>query len=105
MEPLSIWESIALVALGVLVVLWFRPGLKAAMEKSRNADQQDWQSLVMPLGLVVLFVLLLIALARSTSTSSKHDAEFKDEITTWNEIAQAPLADAPRYGNRRNCLS
>jgi hypothetical protein len=48
----------------VLVVLWLRPGLKAALKQSRQAQHKDWQSLLLPLGLVMLFVLLLIALAQ-----------------------------------------
>jgi hypothetical protein len=32
------------------------------LEQSRQAQHKDWQSLLLPLGLVILFVLLLIAL-------------------------------------------
>ncbi|HXH02400.1 MAG TPA: hypothetical protein VNN09_03680 [Candidatus Competibacteraceae bacterium] len=63
MQPLSTWEVIALGLLALLVVWLFRPGLKAALEQSRNAPK-DWPAVLLPLGLVVLFVLLLIALAR-----------------------------------------
>ena len=55
-------SNIELIVLGALVVLllfWTRPGLKAALARSRQAPA-DWQSLVLPLGLVVLFVLFLI---------------------------------------------
>jgi hypothetical protein len=32
------------------------------LKQSRQAQHKDWQSLLLPLGLVILFVLLLIAL-------------------------------------------
>ena len=35
-----------------------------SLKQSRQAQHKDWQSLLLPLGLVVLFVLLLIALAQ-----------------------------------------
>lgn len=55
-------SSIEMIVLGALVVLllfWTKPGLKTALERSKQAPA-DWQSLVLPLGLVVLFVLFLI---------------------------------------------
>ncbi len=59
---MPILEQILIVVVTVLVVLWIQPGLKAALKQSRQAQRKDWQSLLLPLGLVILFVLLLIAL-------------------------------------------
>lgn len=64
MEPVGIWGSLLLGALAVLVILWFRPGIQAAMEQSRRAEQKDWRSVLVPVGLVIVFVILLIAMAR-----------------------------------------
>ena len=61
---MPVWEQALIAVVTVLVVLWFRPGLKVALEQSRQAQHKDWQSLLLPLGLVILFVLLLIALAQ-----------------------------------------
>ncbi len=63
MESLSIWEIIGLGALAVFVIFWFRPGLKAALAQSRTAEK-DWKGALIPLGLVVLFLILLIAVVR-----------------------------------------
>jgi hypothetical protein len=63
MNQMPVWEQALIAVVTVLVVLWLRPGLKAALEQSRQAQHKDWQSLLLPLGLVILFVLLLIALA------------------------------------------
>lgn len=57
------WEILLGGLVAVLVILWFQPGIKAVIERSRTA-KRDWPAALIPLGLVVLFVLLLIQLAR-----------------------------------------
>lgn len=61
---MELWQQILLGALALLVVFWFRPGIKATLERSKEAPK-DWTGALIPLGLVVVFVILLIALARS----------------------------------------
>jgi hypothetical protein len=64
METAAWWEILLGGLAAVLVVLWFRPGIRAAIERSRTA-QKDWPAALIPLALVVLFVLLLIASVRA----------------------------------------
>ncbi len=59
MESFSTWESILLGAMVLLVILWFRPGIKATWQQSQNTES-DWMGLLLPLGLVVLFVIFLM---------------------------------------------
>jgi hypothetical protein len=61
METFSTWESLLLGTLVLLVIFWMRPGIKASIEQSRNA-KSDWPGLLVPIGLVVLFVIFLIAM-------------------------------------------
>lgn len=61
METVNLWEALLVGAMALLVFFWFRPGLKAAMQRSSEAEK-DWGAVIIPLGLVILFVLLLIAL-------------------------------------------
>ncbi len=61
---MALWEQILLGVLALLVLLWFRPGLKAALQKSRDAEQKDWHGVLFPVGVVVLFVILLIVMVR-----------------------------------------
>ena len=44
----------------VLILLWFRPGLKAAFRERRQASQAEWLSALIPIALVAAFVVLLI---------------------------------------------
>ena len=61
---MALWEKILLGVLVLLVVLWFRPGIKAALQRSREAENKDWKGVLLPIGAVVLFVLLLIMMVR-----------------------------------------
>jgi len=62
METMGLWEKLLLGVLVVLVLLWFRPGLKAAFRDRRKASQSEWMSLLIPIALVAAFVVLLIIL-------------------------------------------
>lgn len=58
------WEQVLLGMAAVVLVFIFWPGVKAAMQKSREAENPDWQGALIPIGAVVIFVILLIVLAR-----------------------------------------
>ncbi len=60
-EQVPTWELLAAGAVALLVVFLFRPGIRAAFEQSKNAPK-DWAGVLLPLGIVVLFVILLIAI-------------------------------------------
>jgi hypothetical protein len=62
---MELWEQLLLGALGLGVFFLFRPGIRQAMEKSQQAENKDWQGVLFPIGLVVLFVIVLIMLARN----------------------------------------
>ena len=58
---LSTWEMIALGAIALIVIFLFVPGIKKIQEDSQKAEK-DWKGVLLPIGAVVLFVILLIAL-------------------------------------------
>ncbi|MDQ5908420.1 MAG: hypothetical protein QG599_511 [Pseudomonadota bacterium] len=64
MESTAWWEILLGGVAALLVVLWFSPGVKAALERSKTA-KKDWPSALIPIALVVLFILLLIQIVRS----------------------------------------
>ncbi len=55
-------EMILIGALALGVIFWFRPGIKAAFDRSRGADAR-WADALIPLGLVALFVYFLIMIS------------------------------------------
>jgi hypothetical protein len=59
---MSTWEMLLLGVLVLLVLFWVGPGIRATLEKSRQAESRDWPGFLLPLALVVLFVLFLISL-------------------------------------------
>ncbi len=62
MDSMSGWEQILLGLLLLVVLVWILPGLKSSLENSRKATSSDWMGLLLPIGVVVLFVLLLMSL-------------------------------------------
>ncbi len=62
MQQLSTWEMLLLGVLVLLVLFWFGPGIRATLERSRQAESRDWAGFLLPIALVVLFVLFLIKL-------------------------------------------
>ncbi len=54
------WEQILVGVFGLLVLLWFFPGIKPMLEKSKEAPK-DWMGLLVPIALVVALVIFLIA--------------------------------------------
>ncbi|MBI2970316.1 MAG: hypothetical protein HYY36_06195 [Gammaproteobacteria bacterium] len=61
---MGMFEKLLLGVVALLVLAWFWPGVRAAVERSRHAEKRDWAAVALPLAAVVLFVMLLIALAK-----------------------------------------
>lgn len=64
MQPLATWENVLLGAVAILLIFWMKPGIKAALERSKAAPS-DWPAVLIPLALVILFIFLLIAMVKS----------------------------------------
>lgn len=62
---MELWQKILLGVGVILIILWFRPGIKAIWKQSQEAEDKDWKGLLLPLGMVILFVILLIVMIRS----------------------------------------
>jgi di/tricarboxylate transporter len=63
MEAMGLWEKILLGVLVLLVLLWFRPGLKKMFSERREASREEWMSVLIPIALVAGFVVLLLVLS------------------------------------------
>ena len=62
MDATPLWEKILLGVLVLLVLLWFRPGIKAMFRERREASRDEWMSVLIPIALVAAFVALLMVL-------------------------------------------
>lgn len=62
---MAVWEQV-LMGMGAFLILFlFWPGAKQAMQRSKQVENPEWQAALLPIGIVVLFVVLLILLAKS----------------------------------------
>lgn len=57
---MELWEQLALGALAILVLFMFGPGIKATIERSKNAEEKHWGTLALLAVVLVAFVVLLI---------------------------------------------
>ncbi len=58
----SIWQGLLFGAAALLIIFLFKPGIKTAFQQSREAEDKDWLGVLFPIGLVVLFVILLLSM-------------------------------------------
>jgi hypothetical protein len=57
---MALWEQLLAGALGLFVIFMFFPGIKATMEKSKNAEEKHWGTLLLITVVLIAFVLLMI---------------------------------------------
>ena len=55
---MAAWEQVLLGIGALLLVFFFWPGAKAAMEKSRQAENPDWGGVFVPIAAVVIFIVI-----------------------------------------------
>jgi hypothetical protein len=58
---MALWEQLLAGAIGLLVLFMFFPGIKATMERSRNAEEKHWGTLILITVVLIAFILLLIS--------------------------------------------
>ncbi|HIG64894.1 MAG TPA: hypothetical protein EYQ43_04905 [Methyloprofundus sp.] len=56
---MEIWESVLLGVTALGLIFWMGPGIKATLQRSKEAPK-DWLGALVPIGCVVLFVIFLI---------------------------------------------
>lgn len=59
MASMALWEQLALGAVALLIIFWFRPGVKAALKQSEEAEK-DWMGILLPVAAVILFIVFLV---------------------------------------------
>lgn len=61
---MELWMQLALGAAALVALFYFGPKAGEAVKNSPRGTARDWLGVLLPIGGVVLFVILLIALAR-----------------------------------------
>lgn len=61
---MDLWLKIGVGILLVMMLVRLWPAYKHWQEHGPKAQKGDWQAVIMPLGLVIGFIILLIALVR-----------------------------------------
>ena len=57
---MELWEQLALGALAILVLFLFRPGIKATIERSKQAEEKHWGTIALLAAVLIAFVVFLI---------------------------------------------
>lgn len=58
---MELWQQLLGGAIALFVIFMFFPGIKATMEKSRNAEQKHWGTLLLLAVVLIAFVLLMVS--------------------------------------------
>jgi len=57
---MALWEQLLAGAIALFVIFMFFPGIKATMEKSKNAEEKHWGTLLLLTIVLVAFIFLMI---------------------------------------------
>ncbi|MEX2575487.1 MAG: hypothetical protein WD382_02440 [Halofilum sp. (in: g-proteobacteria)] len=63
-EAIPVWMQVVMGGLALLALFYFGPKAGEAVKNSPKGSAKDWLALLLPIGGVVLFVIVLIALAQ-----------------------------------------
>lgn len=59
------WEKIILGVGALIFIFFYLRGAQSVIEQSRKAENKDWGSVVLILGIVSIFVMVLVIAAKS----------------------------------------
>ena len=57
---MELWQQLLAAVLGLLMLFIFLPGIKATMEKSKNAEEKHWGTVLLLAAVLIGFILLMI---------------------------------------------
>ena len=57
---MALWQQLLAGAIGLFVLFMFFPGIKATMEKSKNAEEKHWGTLLLLTVVLIAFIMLMI---------------------------------------------
>jgi len=58
---MELWLQLLAAAMGLFILYKFMPGITGAMEKSKNAEEKHWGTVLLLAAVLVGFILLMIS--------------------------------------------
>ena len=58
---MELWQQIGSVIMGLLVLAFIYPSIKPAMERSKNAEEKHWGTLLLLAAALIAFVTFLVS--------------------------------------------
>lgn len=58
---MELWQQIGGVIMGLAVLFFIYPSIKPAMERSKNAEEKHWGSVLLLTAVLVAFIAFLVA--------------------------------------------
>ncbi len=57
---MELWQQLLAAAAVLLMLFFIAPGIKPALEKSKNAEEKHWGTLLLLAAVLIAFILLMI---------------------------------------------
>jgi len=57
---MEFWQQLLAAALGLFILFMVFPGIKATMEKSKNAEEKHWGTVLLLAAVLIGFVVLMV---------------------------------------------
>jgi tryptophan-rich sensory protein len=61
---MALCKQVLLGIAAFVIVFLFWPVAKKAMEQSKQAENPDWNGVLLPIGIVIFFIFMLIMISR-----------------------------------------
>ncbi|MCK4704775.1 MAG: hypothetical protein KAT90_04810 [Gammaproteobacteria bacterium] len=58
---MELWQQIGAVIMGLLVLAFIYPSIKPAMERSKNAEEKHWGTLLLLAAALIAFIVFLVS--------------------------------------------
>ncbi len=57
---MDLWQQIMAAGLGIMVLFMVFPSVKGAIEKSKNAEEKHWGSVLLLAAVLIAFIMLMV---------------------------------------------
>lgn len=58
---MDMWEQILMAVMGILLLFFLFPSIKSSMERSKNAEEKHWGTLLLLAAALIAFIAFLVS--------------------------------------------